>query len=218
VFCSFSNRKESLQNLAGIHFARTLVFQDRSIAWLQADVARRRWAALGDNVKKTLRVGLTAAVLTASMACSNNSTTAPSDLTSGTSSKATFNVAVRPSPITATRCTPQCPDQSGSPAFAFSADMTIDVQASASVGATLNSMTLTVTADSTTFAPLAISSDDIKRQVGTNHVDGHTTISIPLAIVYNTPSGKANLSVSVSLQITDDRNNQVTATGQASVL
>lgn len=45
-----------------------------------------------------------------------------------------------------------------------------------------------------------------------------TTLSIPLTIVYNTPSGKANLSVSVSVQITDDRSNQVTATGQTSVL
>ena len=98
------------------------------------------------------------------------------------------------------------------------ADMTIDVQDSASVGATVNTMTLTGTADGMTFAPLAFSSDDIKRLAGTNHLDGHATISIPLTVVYNTPSGKANLSVGVSLQITDDRNNQVTATGQASVI
>ena len=30
-------------------------------------------------------------------------------------------------------------------------------------------------------------------------------------IVYNTPSGSANLSISLSLQITDDRGSQVTA-------
>ena len=166
---------------------------------------------------RTLRAGMTALALTASVACSSG-TTGPSDLTSTGSSKATVNVAVRPSPITATRCNPQCPSQSGSGSFAFSVDMTIDVQNTASVGATVNSITLNATADSTTFAPLTFSSDDIKQQAGTTHVDGQTTLSIPLTIVYNTPSGRANLSVSVSVQVTDDRSNQVTATGQTSVL
>ena len=157
---------------------------------------------------------MTAIALIASMAC--NRTTAPSDLTG--SSGGTFNLAVRPSPITATRCNPQCTGQSASGSFAFSMDMTLDVQDSASVGATVNSITLTATADTTTFAPLTFSSDDIKKQAGTTRVDGKTTLSIPLTIVYNTPSGKANLSVSVSVQMTDDRSNQVTATGQTSVL
>jgi hypothetical protein len=125
---------------------------------------------------------------------------------------------VRPSPITATRCNPQCTGESGSGSFAYSMDMTLDLQDAASVGATVNSITLTATADTTTFAPLTFSSDDIRRQAGTTHVDGRATLSIPLTIVYNTPSGRANLSVSVSVQITDDRNNQVTATGQTSVL
>jgi hypothetical protein len=97
-------------------------------------------------------------------------------------------------------------------------DMTLDLQDSASVGATVNSITLTATADTTTFAPLTFSSDDIRRQAGATHVDGRATLSIPLTVVYNTPSGRANLSVSVSVQITDDRNTQVTATGQTSVL
>lgn len=174
-------------------------------------------AASGDDVKNTIRVGLTAVVLIGSMACSN-SPNAPSELSSTSSSRATFNVAVRPSPITATRCNPQCAGESGSASFAFSADMTIDVQDSASVGATINSMTLTATADGTTFAPLVLSSDDIKQQVGTNHVDGQGTLSFPMTIVYNTPSGKANLSVSISVQLTDDGNTQATATGQASIL
>jgi hypothetical protein len=168
-------------------------------------------------VKNTLRVGLTAVILTASMACGNNGTTAPSDLSSTSSNRATFNVAVRPSPIKATRCNPQCPSQSGSESFAFSADMTIDVQNSSAVGATVNSMTLTATAEGTPFAPLAFTSDDIRRLAGTTHVDGHATLSMPLTIVYNTPTGSANLGVSVSLQITDDRGNQVTAAGQVSV-
>jgi hypothetical protein len=96
--------------------------------------------------------------------------------------------------------------------------MTIDVRDLATLGATMKTLTLTATADGTTFPPLTFSSDDISGQAGTNHVDGHATLSLPLTIVYNTPSGKANLSITVSLQITDDGNNQVTATGQVSVL
>ena len=168
-------------------------------------------------MQKTLWLGLPAIVLSASIACSKG-TTAPSDLTATTSTRGTFNIAVRPSPITATRCNPQCSGESGPGSYAFSADMTIDVQDSAGVGATVTSVTLIATADATTFSPLVFSSDEIRRQSSTNHVEGRSTLSIPLTIVYNTPTGKANLGISVSVQMTDDRGNQVTATGQASVL
>lgn len=151
------------------------------------------------------------------MACSN-SATSPSNLNSTSSGQATFSVAVRPSPITATRCNQQCPDQSGAAtSYAFAADMTIDVQDSASVGATVNSITLTATAEGRTLSPLVLSSDDIKQLAGTNHVGGQATLSTPLSLLYNTPSGNANLDVSISFQGTDDRSNQVTATGQVSV-
>jgi len=162
---------------------------------------------------KSLVAVLSLVVLTVSIACSN-SATGPSGVNS-TTGGSSFAVAVRPSPITATRCNPGC--DSGSGSFAFSADMTIDVQDSSSVGGTVNSITLTGTADGTTFPPLTFSSDDIKSQVGTLHVDAHGTLSMPLSIVYNTPSGKANLAISVSLQVTDDGNKSVTATGQVNV-
>jgi hypothetical protein len=160
-----------------------------------------------------LVTALSFAALIVSVACSN-SATAPSDLNS-TTGGSRFAVAVRPSPITATRCTPGC--DSGSGSFAFSADMTIDVQDSSSVGGTVNSITLAGSADGTTFPPLTFSSDEIKANVGTLHVDGHATLSMPVTIVYNTPSGKANLAINVSLQITDDGNKSVTATGQVNV-
>jgi hypothetical protein len=167
---------------------------------------------VGDTVKRLVAV-LSFAVLTVSIACSNSST-APSGIDS-TTGGSSFAVAVRPSPITATRCNPACGSGSGS--FAFSADMTIDVQGSSSVGGTVNSITLTGTADGTTFPPLTFTSDDIKSQGGTSHVDAHGTLSMPVSIVYNTPSGKANLAIAVSLQLTDDGNKAVTATGQVNV-
>ena len=168
---------------------------------------------------KSIRVCLTAVVLAMSAACAdNNSATAPSGLNSATSNGTTYNVSVRPSPITATRCNPQCAGESGSGSFAFSATMTIAVEDAGAVGATVNSMTLTATAEGMTFAPLTFSSDEIRGQAGTSHIDGHATLAIPLTIVYNTPSGNPNLGVSLSLQITDDRTNQVTATGQVNVI
>ena len=167
---------------------------------------------------KAIGAGLTAVALTASIACGNNSATSPSDLNSTSSSPATFSVAVRPSPITAIRCNQQCPDQSGAAtSYAFAADMTIDVQDSASVGATVSSITLTATAEGRALSPLVVSSDDIKQLAGTNHVGGQATLSVPLSLLYNTPSGNANLDVSISFQGTDDRGNQVTAAGQVSV-
>ena len=41
---------------------------------------------------------------------------------------------------------------------------------------------------------------------------------MPVTIVYNTPSGKANLSITISLQITDDSNKAVTASSQVNVI
>ena len=164
---------------------------------------------------KFLRAGVTAAALAASMACSN-STTSPSQANSASSSQPSFNVGVRPSPITATRCSPQCSGESGT-SYAFSVAMTVDVQNATGVGATVNSITLTANASGTALAPLVISSDDLKQQNGTNHLEGHATLSTPLAIVYNTPSGSPNLDISISAQITDDRSSQATATGQATV-
>ena len=169
-------------------------------------------------MKQLLRVGLAAVVLGMSMACSDNSATAPSGLTSATSNGTTFNVSIRPSPVTAMRCSPQCAGESGSDSFAFSATMTVAVEDAGALGATINSVTLTATADSVAFAPITFTGDEIRGQAGTNHVDGHATLSVPLTVVYNTPSGKANLAVSVSIQITDDRTNKVTATGQVNVI
>ena len=166
---------------------------------------------------KLLRLGLAAAVLAGSIACSGNDSTSPSDLNSSSASKATVTVTVRPSPITATRCNPQCPDESGTRSFNFSADLTIDIQDGAAVGATVNSVTLTASADGGTFAPLVLSADDIKGHARTNHVDAHGTLSIPMSVIYNTPSGNANLEIAISLQATDDRNNAITSTGQVSV-
>ena len=169
-------------------------------------------------MKKFFRVGLTAVVLGMSVACADNSATAPSGLTSATSNGTTFNVSIRPSPITATRCNPQCAGESGSDSFAFSATMTVAVEDAGAIGATINSVTLTATAESVTFAPVTFTGDEIRAQAGTNHIDGHATLSVPLMIVYNTPTGKANLAVNVSVQITDDRTNKVTATGQVNVI
>jgi hypothetical protein len=178
-----------------------------------------RTGFLEGHMTKTLRMGLTMVVLAMSVACADsNSATAPSGVTSATSNGTTFNVSVRPSPITATRCNPQCAGDSGAGSFAFSAGMTIALDNAGAVGATINSVTLTATAEGVTFAPLTFSGDEIRGQAGTNHVDGHTTLSIPLTIVYNTPTGTANLGVSVGVQITDDRTNQVTATAQVNVI
>jgi len=164
---------------------------------------------------KFLRAGVTAVALAASMACSS-STTSPSQVNSTSSGQASFSVGVRPSPITATRCSPQCSGESGT-SYAFSVAMTIDVQNATGVGATVNSITLTANASGTALAPLVMSSDDLKQQNGTNHLEGHATLSTPLAIVYNTPSGSPNLDISISAQITDDRSSQATATGQVTV-
>jgi hypothetical protein len=155
----------------------------------------------------------TAAALAALTACSEGSaTTAP------TPTQASFTVSVLPSPVTATRCNPGCASQSGGTTFAFAAAMTITVQESAGIGATINMITLTGSTGSVTFTPLVFSSAQITQLDGSNHVNSRGLLPVPLSIVYDTPSGTANLAVGINVQFTDDQNNQVTATGQVNVI
>jgi hypothetical protein len=159
-----------------------------------------------------LRMGAVVAALAISTACNNsNSPGAPSP------TRSNFNVFVQPNPITATVCNPQCASQTGGGTFAYSAAMRVEVQETAGIGATVNSVTLTGSVGNVSFNPLVFSSSDITQAAGTNHVSGHATLSIPVTIIYNTPTGTTGLAISISLQATDDRNNQVTANGQANV-
>jgi hypothetical protein len=162
---------------------------------------------------KWLRMGAAVAALAVSTACNNsNSPGAPSP------TRSNFNVFVQPNPITATVCNPQCASQTGGgTTFAYSATMRIQVQETAGIGATVNSVTLTGMVGSVSLNPLVFSSSDITQMAGTSHVSGHATLSVPVTIVYNTPTGSTGLTINISLQATDDRNNQVGASAQASV-
>jgi hypothetical protein len=165
-------------------------------------------------VTKSFRMCLIAAALAASTACGGSS----SPTASTTVTQSSFTLSVVPSPITATRCSPQCSSDSGNTTFAFSATITITMQESAGIGANINMITLTGSSGSVTFTPLVFSAADVIQHGGSNHVNGRGSLSVPLTIVYNTPSGSANLAVGINVQLTDDRNNQVTATGQVNVI
>jgi hypothetical protein len=96
--------------------------------------------------------------------------------------------------------------------------MTINLQETAGIGANVTHLTLTASASGQTFAPLEFDANDITDHAGSHHVDGRATLAIPMSIVYNTPTGTPNLTISLTIQMTDDRNNQTTATGQVNVI
>ena len=132
--------------------------------------------------------------------------------TSGGTSPVT--VTVSPSPVTAEHCSPGCSADSGGSSFAFAANMTIKVAESAGSPANIKSMTLTGTAGTVTFDPLVFSSSDIANQAGTTLVNAHGSLSIPVRIVYNTPSGSSTLSVNVSIEL----DNHLTASSHVNVI
>jgi hypothetical protein len=150
--------------------------------------------------------------LLAAVACGEGSSP-----TSPTSARARVAVSVAPSPITAERCNPQCLSDTGT-AFAFAAPFTINLQESQGIGANVNSITVTGSTGTTTFAPLVFESAEITREAGTNHVGPRGSLAVPLNIVYTTPSGTPNLTISISVQLTDDQNNQITAAGEVKVI
>jgi hypothetical protein len=132
--------------------------------------------------------------------------------------QASFTVSVLPSPITAVRCSPACSGTSGA-TFPFSATMTLAVQELAGVGGNINSITVTPSTGGGALPPLTYGSDVVIQRAGTNHLGARGTLSFPMTLVYSTGSGgAANLVVNIVVQFTDDRNNQLTATGQVSVV
>ena len=96
--------------------------------------------------------------------------------------------------------------------------MTIVAQESGGIGANINVITLTGSVGGVTFTPLVFSSAEISQLVASNHVSGRGSLSVPLTIVYDTPSGTANLAVDINVQFTDDKNNQVTAAGHVNII
>jgi hypothetical protein len=97
--------------------------------------------------------------------------------------------------------------------------MTIAVQESAGVGGNINSITVTPSTGGGALPPLTYGSDVVTQRSGTNHIGARGTLSFPMSMVYNTGSGGgANLVINIVVQFTDDRNNQLTVTGQVNVL
>jgi hypothetical protein len=134
-----------------------------------------------------------------------------------TPTRASFTVSVAPSPITAQRCNPQCLSTTGT-AYAFSAPFTVSLQEATGIGATVNSVSVTGSTGTVTFAPVVFGSTEIIQDAGTNHVSPRGSLAIPMNIVYTTPAGTPNLTLNISVQLTDEQNHQVTATGQVTVI
>jgi hypothetical protein len=167
------------------------------------------------DLTKSLRIASIVAALAASTACSSGEGGSPSAPSLGGSSS--FRVTVVPSPVTAERCNPGCASETGGTGFAFKARMTINVSESSGSGADMTTMTLTASADGVTFSPLVFSSSDITDHAGSNHINANGSLSVPFTIVYNTPSGAANLSVSISVELARGANRS-TVTGNVNVI
>ena len=135
-----------------------------------------------------------------------------------TPTQAMFVVAALPNPVTAVRCNPLCTGTSGA-TFPFSATMTITFQESAGVGGNVNSITITPATGTGSLPPLTYGSDVVIQRSGTNHIAARGALSFPFTLVYSTgATGAANLVVNISAQLSDDRGNQFTVTGQVSVI
>jgi hypothetical protein len=164
------------------------------------------------NSARTLKSVCVTASLLAAVACGQGSS--PTALTP---TRASFTVSVTPSPVTAERCNPQCLSTTGA-AFAFSAPFTVRLQESTGIGANVNSVTVTGSTGAVTFAPVVFGSTEILQEAGSNHVGPRGSLAIPINIVYTTPAGTPNLTLNISVQLTDDQNHQVTASSQVNVI
>jgi hypothetical protein len=152
-----------------------------------------------------------AAALTASTACSGGADSPTSPTSVGASP---VTVTVTPSPVTAEHCNPGCTAESGGSSYAFAVSMSVTVTESAGVSRNIKSMTLTGSAGTVTFAPLVFSSSDITDHAGSALINAHGSLSIPMRIVYNTPSGSSNLSMNVSIEL----DNGLTASSHVDVI
>jgi hypothetical protein len=79
--------------------------------------------------------------------------------------------------------------------------MTINVADAAGAATNITSVTIKGTAGNTTYSSLVFSSSDITDHAGSAHINAHGSLSIPMRIVYNTPSGSANLSMDITIEL-----------------
>jgi hypothetical protein len=97
--------------------------------------------------------------------------------------------------------------------------MTLALQESAGVSGNVDFINVKpVTEAGIELSTLGYGADVIVERSGTNHVSAGGTFSFPLTILYSTGTSSAGLTVTISLQFTDDLGNQIAATVEVQVL
>ena len=145
------------------------------------------------NHRPTLRCFFVVAALTAlvSSACTDNTTTGTTGLVAQVQS------TISPSTVTAQAST--------DPNFQHEADFTVNLSETAGTGATVSSISATV---SEVAGGIAVNTGTVLDQVHvsstSNRLDALGTLAIPFQVLYTLPGGGTQSQVNITLSIVDD--------------
>lgn len=134
--------------------------------------------------------------IAATVGCGGGSSpTAPSPV------RAQWNVTASPSPIIA---------GGGGYGYQYSADFTVTVkETSGGVGGNVNFVNATIRNDTTgvELGTINFSATEIIDQAGSNHVAARGTLNIPLGFYYTLAWGGRQATLTIAIQLADDRGN-----------
>ena len=157
----------------------------------------------------TSRIAIVLA-LTCSVAIGCGDEKSPTAPSSQSATTADITVTVSPNPVIASACTPTtC--LSG---FDFAALFTVQISETAGVGGNVNfvNVTLRNTTTGIEIGTVNVGADEVIRRVptATNHVNARGSLSIVnLGVTYRLTGGGRQGTLTVTVQFTDDRGNQI---------
>lgn len=128
---------------------------------------------------------------------SGSSTTTPTPSVS----RAAYSVSITPSTVSA--------QPSSDPGFDWLIRFTVNLMESNGLGGNVDfvNVTLRDAVTGSTTSAVNFGAHDVISDAGTNRIEAKSQLQIPIGIVYNFPRGNSTGSLSVDMQVTDDRGN-----------
>lgn len=127
--------------------------------------------------------------------------------TNQTVTRGVFAANVTPSPVVA--------ETSTGSGFQFVARFTVNITESAGLGGNVDFINVTLTSNTgASTSAVNFGASDVISRAGSNRVEARSRLQVPVGVVYTFSTRRSNGSISIEIQVTDDRGNssRVTAT------
>lgn len=205
-FAGYASEQRSVNVSAGEDTSVTVTLQASGTTASRTGSAEETSSEGGGGSGKTIAIvagagGAAALGLAAASGGGDSSPTVTTPVAPVAASRGVFSAAINPSTINSA--------PSSNPNFPFEADFTVVITESAGLGGNVDFINVTLTNSSgASTSAINFGAGDIISRAGSNRVESRSQGQFPLGVVYRFTTGQSSGSLSVSIQVTDDRGNQ----------